>query len=54
MFVASGCRRPSFELLLSENAMAESVISSPVPASNCILIRGERHLFCVASEASPQ
>lgn len=39
--------------LLSENDMAESVISSPVPSLNCILIRGERHLFCVDSEPSP-
>lgn len=36
--------------LLAENDMAESVIGSPVPASNRILIRGEKHLFCIASE----
>jgi outer membrane protein assembly factor BamB len=36
--------------LLAENDMAESVIGSPVPTSNHILIRGETHLFCVASE----
>ena len=36
--------------LLSENNMGESVIGSPVPASNRILIRGEQHLFCVDSE----
>ena len=40
--------------LLSENAMAEPVIGSPVPALNCIFIRGEQHLFCVGSEGSPQ
>jgi outer membrane protein assembly factor BamB len=39
--------------LLSENNMAESVIGSPIPAANRILIRGERHLFCVSSEKSP-
>ena len=40
--------------LLSENDMAESVIGSPVPALNRILIRGEKHLFCVASgESTP-
>lgn len=36
--------------VLSENDMAESVIASAVPASNRILIRGEKHLFCIASE----
>ena len=36
--------------LLSENNMEESVIGSPVPASNRILIRGEKHLFCIAGE----
>lgn len=34
--------------LLSENDMAEPVISSPVPCSNRLLIRGEQHLFCIA------
>jgi outer membrane protein assembly factor BamB len=33
--------------LLSENDMAESVIGSPVPVPNRILIRGEKHLFCI-------
>ncbi len=33
--------------LLSENDMAESVIGSPVPVSNRILLRGEKHLFCI-------
>ena len=36
--------------LLSENDMEESVIGSPVPIGNRILIRGEKHLFCAASE----
>jgi outer membrane protein assembly factor BamB len=40
--------------LLSENNMAESIIGSPIPASNCILLRGEQHLFCVGSEKSPR
>jgi outer membrane protein assembly factor BamB len=39
--------------LLAENNMAESIIGSPVPGSNCILLRGEQHLFCVASQKSP-
>jgi outer membrane protein assembly factor BamB len=36
--------------LLAENAMGESVIASPVPLGNLILLRGEKHLFCVTSE----
>ena len=36
--------------LLAENKMDERVIASPVPASNRLLIRGEQHLFCVATE----
>ena len=36
--------------LLAENDMREQVIASPVPVSNRLLIRGERHLFCVAGE----
>jgi outer membrane protein assembly factor BamB len=51
VFVAS-VANDKFELL-SENDMAESVIGSPIPALNCILFRGERHLFCVDSKASP-
>jgi len=31
--------------LLSENVMAESVIGSPIPAGDRILIRGEKHLY---------
>src|SRR5688500_11829761 len=41
VFVAS-VADDRFELL-SENRMAESVISSPVPFSNRLLIRGETH-----------
>jgi outer membrane protein assembly factor BamB len=48
VFVAN-VANDKFELL-SENDMAEPVIGSPVPARNCILLRGETHLFCVASE----
>jgi outer membrane protein assembly factor BamB len=35
--------------LLAENNMKESVIGSPVPAAGRIFIRGEKHLFCIAS-----
>ena len=38
--------------VLSENDMGESIIGSPIPAADSILIRGERHLFCVASPPS--
>jgi hypothetical protein len=30
--------------------MGERVIASPVPLSNRLLIRGEKHLFCVGAE----
>ena len=33
--------------LLAENPMGERVIASPVPANNRLLIRGDKHLFCV-------
>jgi outer membrane protein assembly factor BamB len=52
VFVAS-VANDKFELL-SENDMAESVIASPVPISKGILIRGERHLFCVNPETAPR
>jgi outer membrane protein assembly factor BamB len=48
VFVAS-IANDKFEVL-SENDMGESVIGSPVPAGNRILIRGETHLFCVAAK----
>jgi outer membrane protein assembly factor BamB len=35
--------------LLSENAMGERIVASPVPAGNCLLIRGDRNLFCIAA-----
>ena len=36
---------------LSENELGESVIGSPVPSANRILIRGEEHLFCYSDGA---
>src|ERR1051326_3030620 len=36
--------------LLAENNMGERIIASPVPVANRLFIRGERHLFCIASE----
>jgi outer membrane protein assembly factor BamB len=36
--------------LLAENEMGETIIGSPVPVANRLLIRGVKHLFCVASE----
>ncbi len=36
--------------VLAENRMGERVIASPVPVSNCLLIRGEKHLFCVGAK----
>ncbi|MFT5492173.1 MAG: outer membrane protein assembly factor BamB [Limisphaerales bacterium] len=44
IFVASVDKR--FELL-SENNLGERVIASPVPVGNRLLLRGEKHLFCV-------
>lgn len=38
---------------LSENDMGESIIASPVPLANSILLRGEQHLFCVAAKKPP-
>ena len=32
---------------LGENDMGERVIASPVPVSNRLLVRGEKHLFCL-------
>jgi outer membrane protein assembly factor BamB len=34
--------------LLSENALGEPVIASPIAAGNRLFLRGERHLFCIA------
>lgn len=36
--------------LLAENKMNDRVIASPVAVANRLLIRGEQHLFCIASE----
>jgi outer membrane protein assembly factor BamB len=36
--------------ILAENDLGESIIGSPVPAANRLLIRGEKHLFCLAAE----
>lgn len=33
--------------LLGENAMGEQILASPVPFGGRLLIRGEKHLFCV-------
>ena len=36
--------------VLAENRMEERVIASPVPVSNRVLIRGEKHLFCAGEK----
>ena len=36
--------------VLAENRMEERIIASPVPVSNRILIRGEKHLFCAGAK----
>lgn len=36
--------------LLSEIPMGERIIASPVPVSNRLLLRGERHLFCIGAD----
>lgn len=46
-------RDNKFEVL-AENDMGESVIGSPVPAGNGILIRGEQHLFYASSSGATQ
>jgi outer membrane protein assembly factor BamB len=33
--------------ILSENPMGERIIATPVPAANRLLLRGDKHLFCV-------
>mgnify|MGYP003346691251 FL=1 len=48
VFVAN-VANDKFEVL-SENNMDESVIGSPVPAADGILIRGEKHLFYITSK----
>ena len=36
--------------LLSENPMGERVVASPIPVNNCLLIRGDKHLFSIAAK----
>jgi outer membrane protein assembly factor BamB len=36
----------AFELL-SENPMGERIIATPVPAADQLILRGDRHLFCI-------
>jgi outer membrane protein assembly factor BamB len=36
--------------LLAQNELGERLLASPVPVSNRLLLRGERHLFCVTGE----
>jgi len=36
--------------LLSENAMGERIIASPVPVSGRLLLRGDKHLFCITAK----
>ncbi len=36
--------------LLGENPMGERIIATPVPVANRLLIRGDRHLFCIAAK----
>jgi outer membrane protein assembly factor BamB len=36
--------------LLSENAMGDRIVASPVPAGNGLLIRGEKNLYCIAAK----
>jgi outer membrane protein assembly factor BamB len=36
--------------ILAQNAMGERVIASPVPIDSRLLIRGEKHLFCISGE----
>jgi outer membrane protein assembly factor BamB len=36
--------------LVAENQMEEQIIASPVPAGNSLLLRGDRHLFCVSGQ----
>ena len=35
--------------VLAQNQMGERMIASPVPVAGRLLLRGERHLFCVAA-----
>ena len=33
--------------VLSENVMGERIIASPVPLNSRLLLRGEKHLYCI-------
>lgn len=33
--------------MLSENPMGERIVASPIPGRDCLLLRGEKHLFCI-------
>jgi len=46
VFVARADKK--FEVL-AENDMGERIIAAPVPVSNRLLLRGEKHLFCIAA-----
>ena len=46
VFVARVGERFEF---LSENHMEERILASPVPINNRILLRGDQHLFCIAT-----
>jgi outer membrane protein assembly factor BamB len=37
--------------VLAENDMGERIIAAPVPVSNRLLLRGEKHLFCIAASS---
>jgi outer membrane protein assembly factor BamB len=50
VFVAS-IKGNRFELL-AENDLEESIIGSPVPVENRLLIRGQKHLYCLESSKS--
>ena len=36
--------------LLAENPMGERLIATPVPFANRILLRGDKHLFCISAQ----
>ncbi len=36
--------------LQAENSMGETILASPVPVENRLLLRGEQHLFCIAAD----
>lgn len=36
--------------VLAENNLGDRIIASPVPVENRLLLRGEKHLFCVGNE----